>query len=218
MREVLVQGMTPSGTKTPPADKSPEDESAIDCKLMAAIKQGDKEALAQLYDRHVGQVYALCLRILHRDSEAEVVVSDVFWEIWHKPDNFDSTRGTCRTYLLTLARSRAIDRWRASKTRVRKTQDAREAAGDKASRVQESMEPSQLASTKERQEAVRRAVEQLSAKQRETLRLAYFEGLTHREIAEKISMPLGSVKTHIRNGLRKLRTTLSSVGGESGKL
>lgn len=193
------------------ATESPADEA-----LMAEVCAGDKAAFAQLYDRYVSVVYALCLKILHRDSEAEAVVSDVFLEVWRKPTSFDATRGTCRTYLLTLARSRAIDRWRAAVTRAKKTQLA-STEGESCSQNAGQLEPSLLAQNTERRLAVRAAVDQLEAPQREALQLAYFEGLTHREIAERLDMPLGSVKTRIRSGLKKLRQVLSALG-ESGGL
>ncbi len=194
------------------ASNAPDDNGVSDAELMAAIKLGDKDAFEQLYDRHVPTVYALCLRVLHRDCEAEAVVSDVFWEIWRKPHRFDPLRGSCCTYLLTLARSRAVDRWRASKTRIRKTQDSGQTIADEAPRKQLRQEPSQLAVASERQQAVRAAVEQLDTRQRDTLMLAYFDGLTHREISERLEMPLGTVKTRIRNGLRSLRKALSTLG------
>jgi RNA polymerase sigma-70 factor (ECF subfamily) len=193
-----------------------EGEGATDLTLMEAIRRGDHQAFAQLYDRHAAQVYALCLRVLHRDSEAEAVVSDVFWEIWQKPASFDATRGSCRTYLLTVARSRAIDRWRASATRSRKTEDAGKAAAEQTQDDQLREDPAQRALVSERQEAVRQEIRQLESKQRDALQLAYFEGLTHREIAERLELPLGTVKTHIRNGLRVLRSALKSLGDSDG--
>ena len=201
--------------ETASADNA-EAASLSDEELMARVCAGEKSAFSQLYDRYVPLVYALCLKILHRDSEAEAVVSDIFLEVWRKPANFDAARGTCRTYLLTLARSRAIDRWRASVTRAKKTQLASEES-HRSTDGEGQFEPSLLAENSERREAVRAAVDQLDRPQREALHLAYFEGLTHREIAERLEMPLGSVKTRIRSGLKRLRLVLSALG-ESGGL
>ncbi|MGI9428922.1 MAG: sigma-70 family RNA polymerase sigma factor [Bythopirellula sp.] len=192
------------------------DEVATDLALMEAIRGGDHQAFAQLYDRHAAQIYTLCLRVLHRDSEAEAVVSDVFWEIWQKPAGFDATRGSCRTYLLTVARSRAIDRWRASATRSRKTEDAGKASAEQTLDDQLREDPAQRALASERQQAVRQEIQRLESRQRDALQLAYFEGLTHREIAEQLELPLGTVKTHIRNGLRILRSALKSLGDSDG--
>ncbi len=199
-----------------PAPGSTENAVVSDENLMAEVIEGDKTAFTQLYDRHVPTVYALCLKIMRKESDAEAVVSDVFLEIWRKPSYFDASRGSFRTYLLTLARSRAIDRWRATATRVRKTQEA-SIVLECRSRPFEEFEPSHVVQTSERRHAVRAAIEELDEAQRETLRLAYFEGLTHREISERLNLPLGTVKTRIRHGLKKLRISLSSIG-ESGGL
>ena len=193
-----------------------EDEAATDLALMEAICGGDHRAFAELYDRHAAQIYALCLRVLHRDCEAEAVVADVFWEIWQKPSGFDAARGSCRTYLLTVARSRAIDRWRATATRSRKTEAAGKATVEQTRDHQHRGDPAQRALVLERQEAVRHEIQQLESKQRDALQLAYFEGLTHREVAERLELPLGTVKTHIRNGLRVLRSSLKSLGDADG--
>lgn len=208
--------MTDQIAQSDPALPSPNAEGPSDDELMGAIQTGSKDAFGKLYDRHVPNVYALCLKILHRDSEAEAVVSDVFLEVWRKPGNFDTSRGTFRTYLLTLARSRAIDRWRATATRTRITQEASSLAVDNAPRSQLSHEPSRLAVLSERQLAVRAAIEKLDEPQHKVLQLAYFEGLTHREISEQLDMPLGTVKTRIRHGLKTLKKTLSSLGDLGG--
>lgn len=206
----------PQQISTSESDASGE-EASTDEQLMAGVQAGDKQAFADLYDRHIPTIYALCKRILHRDSEAEAVVSDVFLEVWRKPHSFDAARGTCRTYLLTLTRSRAIDRWRASATRARKSQDASEEFVDSVAEIQLKMEPSSLVETSERRRAVRTAIDQIDRPQRDVLMLAYFECLTHREIAERLELPLGTVKTRIRSGLGSLRKALVALG-ESGGL
>ncbi len=188
------------------------DEPLSDAQLMAAVKLGDKLAFAQLYDRYASTVYGVCLRVLHLPAEAEVVVSDVFWEIWRKPDRFDPLRGSCRTYLFTLARSRAIDRLRASATRNQRTQAAMQEAVADAQLHQESLEPCEEVLADEKRQAVREAVGRLDRDQREALLLAYFEGLTHREISLQLDKPLGTVKTHIRRGLQTLKSVLQSLG------
>ncbi|MEM8945276.1 MAG: sigma-70 family RNA polymerase sigma factor [Planctomycetota bacterium] len=191
-------------------------EAQTDEQIMTRVQAGDKTAFAILYDRHAPTIYALCLKIVRMDSDAEAVVSDVFLEVWRNPWKFDDRRGSCRTYLLTLARSRAIDRWRATGTRNRRTQDAGEQRVDSDSELQLAWEPSSLAEQSERRQAVRGAIATLDASQRQTLILAYFEGLTHREIAERLEMPLGTVKTKIRNGIGALRKTLAKLGDSSG--
>ncbi len=193
---------------------SSTDESLSDAQLIDAVKLGDQLAFAQLYDRYASTVYGVCLRVLRLPAEAEVVVSDVFWEIWRKPEGFDPLRGSCGTYLLTLARSRAIDRLRASATRNQRTQAAMQEAVAEAQHQQENQEPCEEVFAEERRAAVRAAVGRLDRDQREALRLAYFDGLTHREISQHLDKPLGTVKTHIRRGLQTLKGVLRSLGGQ----
>jgi len=188
------------------------DDPMSDVQLMNGVKSGDKLAFSQLYDRYAAAVYGVGLRILRRQAEAEVVVSDVFWEIWRKPDGFDPLRGSCCTYLLTLARSRAIDQFRASATRNQKTQAAMQEAMAGALQHQDIQEPYEVVLTDERRQAVRKAVGQLDSEQREALLLAYFDGLTHLEISQHLDKPLGTVKTHIRRGLQILKVVLRSLG------
>jgi len=195
---------------------SSADEPLSDAQLMDAVKLGDKLAFSQLYDRHAATVYGVCLRVLRLPAEAEVVVSDVFWEIWRKPDGFDPLRGSCCTYLFTLARSRAIDRLRATATRNQKTQAAMQEAVAGALGHQESQEPCEEVLADERRQAVREAVGRLDREQREALLLAYFDGLTHGEISQHLDKPLGTVKTHIRRGLQTLKVALRSIGGQDG--
>jgi len=191
-------------------------EPVSDAQLMEALKFGDKLAFSQLYDRYAGTVYGVCLRVLHHQVEAEAVVSDVFWELWRKPEGFNRLKGSCNSYLLTLARSRAIDRLRASATRVQKTQCAMQEAAGEVDRIQESHNPCEEVLADERRQAVREAVGRLEREQREALLLAYFGGLTHREISQQLEMPLGTVKTHIRRGLQSLKAELKSLGGHDG--
>ena len=181
---------------------------ADDAALLRRLQAGDRSALAELYDQHASGVYAVCLRVLRQPPEAEAVVSDVFLEIWRKPDGFDPSRGGWRTYLLPLARSRSIDRLRASATRQAKT----EAAHAEGQSPPPSPDPAELAELGERRGAVRAAVEQLEEEQRSVLMLSYFDGLTHKEIAEALGMPLGTVKTRIRAGLKALRKSLAGRG------
>ena len=192
----------------------PVDGPVSDAQLMLGVKSGDKQAFSQLYDRFAGTVYGLCLRVLRRQTEAEAVVSDVFWEIWQKPTRFDPLRGSCRAYLFTLARSRAIDRLRASTTRNQKTQAAMQEAAGELYEQQERQEPSEGVVADERRQAVRAAIERLDHEQREALSLAYFDGLSHSEIAQQLDKPLGTVKTHIRRGLQSLKILLKSLGGQ----
>jgi len=187
---------------------SAADEPATDAQLMAAVQTGDRLAFSELYDRYAASVLGLCRQILQNPSEAEVVVSDVFWEIWQKAQRFDPLKGSWQAYLYTLARSRAIDRRRASTTRRQKTTDAAQLQPQ-----QQGAQPHHELLAGERQQMVREALDQLGSQQREALQLAYFEGLTHGEISHRLDRPLGTVKTHIRRGLETLKTVLKNLGG-----
>lgn len=173
-----------------------------DAELLRAVASGDEAALASIYDRYASILLGLLLRILHSRGEAEDVLQEVFLQVWRRAGDFDESRGRGFTWLVTLARSRAIDRLRALDSRAR-------TAAASAS------EPSELASDasadtfrSEQREIVQAALAQLPDEQRRTLLLAYEEGLTQTEIAERMGQPLGTVKTRTRSGLLKLREML----------
>lgn len=197
-------------------DDSPE-MPASDAELLAAIAGGDEESFAALYDRYAPQVLAVCLRIVRRHADAEAVLSDVFWQIWSQAGRYNPNRGSPRTFLMTLTRSRAIDRWRSIAARLsRERGTADDVLGDQAvGRANE--EPGRMAMAGEEGRLVRAALRSLHQSQRAALELAYFEGRTQREIAGDLDLPLGTVKTHIRQGLIKLRQALSTceAGGRA---
>jgi RNA polymerase sigma-70 factor (ECF subfamily) len=170
---------------------------------MEAIVSGDTAALAALYDRHSGLVFTLCLRILNDRSEAEDLLTDVFWELWSRADRYDPARGSPLTYLLTLSRSRAIDRRRTG-MRHRRVHWEENQMGEQGS---ESGEASPLdgAISKELGCKIRAAVARLDPAQRQAVELSFFDDLSHGEIAERLGKPLGTIKTHIRQGLIRLR-------------
>ena len=178
--------------------------------LLTAVAGGDAGALAALYDRHAGIVYSICTLVLGNSADAEEAVADTFVQIWRTAGRFDPARGSVATWIVTIARSRALDllRGRARRnahvdTAVDPAQPAA-VANDSAVRV--------LPDT-EQVDAHRLAVwalEQLPASQREAIELAYLEGLTHIEIATRLETPVGTVKTRIRDGMKKLRGALAS--------
>ncbi|TWT78186.1 ECF RNA polymerase sigma factor SigK [Posidoniimonas polymericola] len=179
---------------------------------MSGVCRADRAALAALYDRHAPSIYAVCLRVLRQPADAEAVVSDVFLEIWRKPAGFDPARGTCRSYLLTMARSRSIDRLRSLSTRRTRTAEAQaDAEGGRDAR-QAGLDPAGAAEANERRATVQAVVERLGEDQREVLMLSFFDGLTHKQIAEELGLPLGTVKTRIRSGLKTLRQALVQMG------
>jgi RNA polymerase sigma-70 factor (ECF subfamily) len=175
-----------------------------DFALMQSIARGDREALSQLYDRHSPMVLAICRRVLHDAGEAEDVLTDIFFEVWSKADRFDASRGNPLTYLVTLARSRAIDRQRSRASRPKITSDFTDAAGQ-SDPVPNPFECMELG---ERRAQVQAALSDLEPVQREALECSFYEGLSHSEIAAKLNRPLGTVKTYIRQGIIQLREKL----------
>lgn len=171
-----------------------------DLALVTAIRSGDQGAMAALYDRYSCIVYSVALRVLQDTGGAEDVLQDIFMQLWRNPGSFDSSRGNMAAWLAVIARNRAIDALRR-----RRPQDDIE-------NVIVSVEPD-MASEAERSRAmekIRGAMESMPAPQRSALELAYFEGLTHMEIAEKTGEPLGTVKTRIRTGLLTLRKAFAA--------
>jgi len=159
-----------------------------------------------LYDRHARPLYSLILRILGNETEAEDVLQDVFAQAFRQASRYDARRGAVAAWLLTIARSRAIDRLRARRARVEtgagemKTVDEMPDAQPDAAATMLEEEQSRL---------VRQALGDLPMLQRMAIELAYYEGLSHSEIAERLEQPLGTVKTRIRLGLLKLRDVLT---------
>ena len=187
-----------------------------DASLMAAIHRGEPGALARLYDRHGSAVLAICLRILRDRAEAEEVLEEVFWEIWARRERYDAERSVPFTYLMTLARSRALDRLRFRRRRAgvwleigSLEQSGEAASGDGA-------DPFEDASATQRRVAIDRALEELPLPHRRAVEMNFFEGLSHREISERLGDPLGTVKTRIRQGLLTLRKALRSLDERRG--
>jgi RNA polymerase sigma-70 factor (ECF subfamily) len=171
-----------------------------DTALIERIGRGDADALAVLYDRHAPRVLGLTTRILGDPDEAEDVLQEVFLHVWRNPGQFDETRGTATTWLLILARSRAIDRLRSLR---RRGKDRQVPIEDHPIASGEDLE--QGAANAQEGAVVRRALAELPPDQRRALELAYFDGYTQSEIARMTGAPLGTVKTRLRQGMMKLR-------------
>jgi RNA polymerase sigma-70 factor (ECF subfamily) len=186
---------------------SPGQISEQDFELMRRIANRDQEALWSLYDRYAKWVCALGLRMLHDRADADDLVSEVFWEVWKKADRFDPTRGSAKTYISTLTRSRAIDRQRSGNHRAKNSEDAQNSK-PVATEAENEGNPFDHAVHDERRERVRSALRQLDPKQREALELVFFEGLSQSEISIRLSKPLGTIKTTIRQGYIRLRDCL----------
>ena len=159
---------------------------------------GDTRALEDLYDRHGDLLYSLVRRILSRVDDAEDVIQEVWLQAWRGARTYDPKRGTVCGWLVSIARSRAIDRLRSEGSRQRAT----DAAGSDAPVSEEN--PAESAVGRERREHVNRAMEQLEPQHREVLQLAYFAGLSQSEISERLGAPLGTVKSWTRQALSRL--------------
>jgi RNA polymerase sigma-70 factor (ECF subfamily) len=179
-----------------------EQAQPSDADLLRAIAGGSEQALAAIYDRYNSILLGLLLRILHSRVEAEDVLQEVFLQIWQRAANFDEARGRGFTWMVTLARSRAIDRLRSLDSRQRADNMA---LRDESERVSDASDDAYHA---EQSEIVRAALAEIPEEQRRALLLAYFEGLTQSEIAARLGQPLGTVKTRMRSGMGKLRELL----------
>lgn len=180
--------------------------SKIDAALLARVAKGDQQAFSQLYDRSSGLLYTLALRILGHRDEAADLLQEVYLEVWRKVARYDIGRGTPVAWLITLTRSRAIDRLRARGARPSAAESL-----DNASAAQvpdRGQGPFEAHADHEIRERVSRALSSLPPPQQQAIELAYYEGLTHMEIAARLNQPLGTVKTRIKLGMAKLRETL----------
>jgi RNA polymerase sigma-70 factor (ECF subfamily) len=179
-----------------------ESAEGSDVELLHAIARGDEAALARLYDAYRVILFGLLVRILNSREEAEDILQDVFIQVWRRAKDFDEKRGRPFTWLVTLARSRAIDRLRQLGARQRL---ATGAAQEQTETVSDALSDTIRVAQRE---TVRQALAELPEDQRITLVLAYFEGLTQSEIAAKLKAPLGTIKTRMRSGMIKLRALL----------
>jgi len=175
-----------------------------DAALMAAMADGNTVALAKLYDRHAGLVFSLCLRVLRDRSAAEETLLDVFHELYRKADRYDPLRGSVLTFLATLARNRAIDRQRTRK-HVGMDVGLDEALLAQLTPTETTEDPLYQASMAEQRLLVRQAIKRLDASHRQVIELSYFDGLSHSQIAQQTARPLGTVKSHLRMAITRLR-------------
>ncbi len=160
----------------------------------------DEVALATLYDRYSGLVYSVVLRVLHDVGAAEEVLQDIFYQLWQKASQFDPARGSLPGWLLVVARNRAISRLRRHDTSV--DEELAETTVALPAQLESAIAQRQLL------ERIHGALESLPTPQREALELAYFEGLTHSEIAERTGEPLGTIKTRLRSAIGTLKRVL----------
>jgi RNA polymerase sigma-70 factor (ECF subfamily) len=167
--------------------------------LIAKIARGCESALGKLYDRMISQVYGLALKILRSTAEADEVSVEVFKQIWDKAFDYTPDRGTPSAWLITLTKSRAIDKLR-SESKRKSLQDPLH--DDMPSQTDP---PDETTETREKRALIEKALAELTPKQRESIELAYFHGLTQTEISARMNEPLGTVKSWMRAGMMRLK-------------
>lgn len=176
---------------------------------------GDDRALGVLYDRYGGLAYSLAAAIVPDAADAEEVVADVFAQVWRSAATFDVSRGSVAAWISTIVRTRSLDLLRSQKRRARVLDQAAAMTEEEgpAGMSAGGATPDRGAEMSEARVLVRRSLAELPAPQRIVLELAYFGGLSQSEIAERLSEPLGTVKTRMRAGMEKLRVALGPVMG-----
>jgi RNA polymerase sigma-70 factor (ECF subfamily) len=178
--------------------------------LLRLIARADKEALGELYDRYGGLVFSIALKSVGNRETAEEITQDVFLRIWQNAATYQSQRGKVSTWIASITRNRAIDMIRQYQIRPESQSVSWEAAPGANLPEQDRLEFKVERS--ERRSQVHSALANLPGEQKQALALAYFLGYTHREIAEALDLPLGTVKTRIRLALQKLRSYLDGIG------
>ena len=182
-----------------------EPSAESDAALVDAIAEGSEGALAEAYRRHAGGVFGLARRILDDVAVAEDIVQEIFLRLWRQPRSFDPDRGSLRSYLLAQAHGRAIDAWRADVSRRRRE-------GETAAGVGTVIDVEMAAWEAAVSGMVKRVLAGLPLDERLAIYLAYFRGLTYREVAVLLELPEGTVKSRIRVGLRRMRERLADAG------
>lgn len=177
--------------------------------LVGRIMRQDEAALAALYDALSGRVYALAVRITGQVGAAEEVLQDTFWQVWRQAPRFDAARGNAAAWIMTMARSRALDARRANgrdvlQSRRQETEEHREFEDGNAT------DPLDLLDTVQRDTALHATLAALDPLRRQLIALVFYRGLTHDEIAAHMGLPLGTVKSHLRRTLTVLRTALGA--------
>ena len=179
--------------------------------LLLAMAAGDERAVERLYDAFGSLLYAVALRIVRLPEDAEEVVLEAFSQAWRDAPRFDPARGSAVAWLVSIARSRALDRLRAG-ARVRRTADHAAAAAPEGEAPAMGVwreDPESAVERKDRYARIAAAVRALAPPVREVVELAFTEGLSHSELAERLGLPLGTVKTRMRSGIRVLRVSLA---------
>jgi RNA polymerase sigma-70 factor (ECF subfamily) len=209
-----VRAATPTTKRRAPAGSSPLEPGAPnDLDLMRAIQAEDPDALAQLYDRYNGILKALILRVVHNEAEADDLLQEIFMEIWNQAKNFSAQKGKPLGWMVTLARRRAIDGLRKKQAYVRaeeRLQNETEQQPD--AWVHNATEEAIVLS--DTRVLIRKVISGLPPAQQQAIDLAFFRGMSQREIAAKTNTPLGTVKTRLELGLKKIYDGLKELKDE----
>lgn len=197
-------------THTPAGGIAPLTADRSDAALVLAIARFDEPALAELYGRHGGAVFALARRLLRRRDLAEEVTQEIFLRLWNRPERFDPDRGTLRTFLLSDTHGRSVDLLRSEL--ARKAREEKE--GRLAPTPPRNLEGEVMARVTS--EVVRDALGKLNDGERTAITLAYFGGYSYREVARELDIPEGTIKSRIRTGMQRLRAELAGSGVVAG--
>ncbi len=191
--------------------------SQADRDLLLRAADGDQQAIAALYDRYGEVLYAVAYRVARQRADAEDAVVEAFTQAWRDASRFEASRGSVAGWLTMIARSRALDIVRARNRRERITTSASSREADGALAMGSSpADPADSYDSTERKRRVQAALETLSPPQRQAIELAFFEGLSQSEIAQRLEEPLGTIKTRVRLGMQKLRESLRPFFFERG--
>ena len=187
--------------------------STVDHTLLARVAKGDQEAFERLYEQTSSLLYTLVLRILGKPADAADLLQEVYLEAWRKASNYDTARGAPMAWLVTLARSRAIDWVRALVARGKNVTASLDdtPASDLVAQNADALD---IRAANERQALVRGSLKSLPPVQQQVIELAFYQGLTHVEISERLHVPLGTIKTRIRLAMDKLRNGLKPLWEE----
>ena len=189
---------------------SPTTGGPADEQLMLLIQQGDEAALATLYRRHTAILRTVIARVVHIDADVDDLLQEVFLEIWKRAQTYDESKGKVLGWVITMARRRAIDRVRRRQAYARAEERLRlQSEADQTAHYHVEED----AAASERAAMLKQTLATLPDAQREALQLAFYQGLSQRQIAAKTGVPLGTIKTRLELAVRKLRTALTSLGG-----
>ncbi|MCA9135150.1 MAG: sigma-70 family RNA polymerase sigma factor [Planctomycetales bacterium] len=198
---------------------SNQNKPACDCQkqidqtdeqLLKRMAQRDEIALREFISRYAAQVTRVCSKICFDEHVVNSLVSEVFWEIWHRSTTYDSSRGSVRTFLMIIARSKSVDQRRSDCARQRQRSTAANSYPHENRGIEWENRTDDSLTRAETASKVRMALSGLPKTQRRAIELAFFDGFTHEQVAEQLAEPLGTIKTRIRQGLKKLRTALAS--------